>query len=192
MHHRVVQHLRANVLAYLAIGLALGAGGGYAIAAGRSSTITACADRHTGVLHLSRRGRCERGQSKVRWNQQGPQGIQGQPGAQGAAGQDAVKIWGTALSDGSPGNAGEHGFTVQRTATGSYQVTITDSRCTSAPAAPEITVDDLNPPSGHVAGAYPLAWVTNGTGPTFTVSTGVAVGGAFSLENRSFNVQDVC
>ena len=73
------QHLRRNALPYLvcAVVLVLGVGGGYAYAATKTKTITVCADKGTGVLHLKTHGRCKRGQTRVTWNQQGPQGVPG-------------------------------------------------------------------------------------------------------------------
>ncbi len=82
---RPLHHLRRNVVAYLALFLVLGAGGGYAFAATKTKTITVCADKRTGILHLKTRGRCKRGQTRVTWNQQGPQGLQGLAGPRGAA-----------------------------------------------------------------------------------------------------------
>ncbi len=54
---RPLHHLRRNVIAYLALFLALGAGG-YAKAATKTKTITVCADKRTSVLHLKNHGRC--------------------------------------------------------------------------------------------------------------------------------------
>jgi hypothetical protein len=69
---RPLHHIRRNVLAYVALFLAIGAGGGYAIAAtGAGKTITACANKRTGALFLHARGRCKRGLRKVTWNQRG-------------------------------------------------------------------------------------------------------------------------
>jgi hypothetical protein len=56
---RPPHHLRRNVIAYLALVLALDAGGGYAFAATNNKTITVCSDKSTGVLHLKTRGRCK-------------------------------------------------------------------------------------------------------------------------------------
>ena len=78
MNH-LPQHLRRNALPYLvcAVVLVLGIGGGYAYAASKTKTIAVCADKGTGVLHLKNHGRCKRGQTRVTWNQQGPQGVPG-------------------------------------------------------------------------------------------------------------------
>src|ERR1700752_1722856 len=96
---RFLNHLRHNVIAYLAIFLAVGAGGGYAVAESSTKTITVCADKKTGVLHLKTRGRCKSSQTRLTWNQQGPPGPQGAQGSQGA--QGPVGAQGPAGSQGS-------------------------------------------------------------------------------------------
>ena len=79
-----------NVIPYLAllVVLVVGAGGGYALAASSTKTITVCADKSTGILHLKTHGRCKSSQTRVTWNQQGPPGPQGAQGAQGATGTE--------------------------------------------------------------------------------------------------------
>ena len=82
----------------------VGLGGGYALAASKVKTITVCADKKTGVLHLKTHGKCKRGQTRVTWNQRGPQGPQGVAGAQGPAGQPgapAVSVWAKRYERGS-------------------------------------------------------------------------------------------
>src|ERR1700758_5121518 len=96
MPGRIVQHLRGNVVAYLAVVLALGAGS--AIAATPTKTITVCANKKTGALYLHQRGRCTRKQTRISWNQQGPRGLQG---AQGPAGASAISVWGIVAGNGS-------------------------------------------------------------------------------------------
>ena len=83
----LLAHARRNAIPYLALllVLALGVGGGYALAAGKTKTITVCADNGSGILHLKTHGRCKRGQTRVTWNQQGPQGVPGEAGATGSA-----------------------------------------------------------------------------------------------------------
>ena len=82
-----------NVIPYLALllVLAVGAGGGYALAASNNKTITVCADKSTGILHLKTRGRCKSSQTRVTWNEQGPPGPQGQQGSQGPQGEPAPR-----------------------------------------------------------------------------------------------------
>jgi hypothetical protein len=183
--HRIVRHLRANVIAYVALGFALAAGGGYALAATNTKKITVCADKTTGVLHLRVHGRCGRRQTRVTWNQQGPQGAQGQPGAA------AVSAWANVTNSGSV-LAGQ-GVSVQRVSAGDYQVTITATGCAKGFNAPVVSVSDSYPPAGHSAGAFPIAWVGDtGTNEHFTVDTGVVVSGSFTPTDHSFNLQDAC
>jgi hypothetical protein len=72
----------------------LGAGGGYALAAGSSgSAIHACVHKHGGDIYMAKR--CAKGDKRITWSKVGPQGqpgipgvrgiqgIQGQPGSQG-------------------------------------------------------------------------------------------------------------
>jgi hypothetical protein len=202
---RVLQHLRRNVIAYIAIFLALGAGGGYAVAASNNKTITVCADKKTGLLHLKARGRCKSSQSRVSWNQQGPQGAQGSqgptgpqgatgtqglPGAQGPAG---VTVWANVFDDGTV-IAGQ-GIAVVRMSPGTYKVTITDTRCGRGTNAPVVSVADAAP--GLVqGGVFPSAWyATTGANEQFMVYTGVVSGGSpvtFTATDHSFDVLDAC
>ncbi len=50
----LLAHARRNAIpsAALLLVLAIAAGGGYALAASKTKTITVCADKGTGVLHL--------------------------------------------------------------------------------------------------------------------------------------------
>jgi hypothetical protein len=185
--------MRRNVIAYLALFLAVSAGGGYAIAATGSGgkTLTACANKRTGELFLHSRGRCKRGFRKITWNQQGRTGAQGGQGVQGPAGAPAVSVWGIVADSG--GLAAGQGLTSQRVSAGTYQITVTAPACAQRTNDPTITVADSNPPAGQSGGAFPVAWIAGGvTNPTFTVVTGVVVGGAFTATDHTFDVQDVC
>ena len=185
-----LRHLRRNVVAYVAVFFALGAGGGYAIAATSTKTFTACADNKTGVLHLSRNGRCARKQTRIRWNQRGPQGIRGATGRTGPQGPPAATAWAIMGSNGSLFQG--HGVTAQRQSAGTYLVTITAPGC-QGDVAPSVTVSDANPPNGQPAGTFPVAWVQDGTGTLqFRVFTGVVSGGVFTPTDHTFNVQDTC
>jgi hypothetical protein len=192
MHHPILRHLRANVMAYLALGLALGAGGGYALAATNTTrTITVCTDKMTGVLHLHARGRCKRGQTSLSWNQKGAQGATGSQGPSGAAGAPAVSVWADVTDPGTV-LAGQ-GLSVQHASAGTYQVTVTAGGCAQGFNAPVVSVSDSYPPAGQVAGAFPVAWVGDtGTNQQFTVHTGVVVGGVFTPTDHTFNLQDSC
>jgi hypothetical protein len=94
-------HLTHNLVAYLALFVALG-GGAYAAgmgSPGRDGTIKACYQkkgRDKGQLRVIERGkRCRRSERGLRWSQrgrrgqQGSQGIQGERGPQGPAGEPA-------------------------------------------------------------------------------------------------------
>lgn len=189
---RLLHALRRNVIAYLALLLAVGAGGGYAIAAtGSAKTITVCANKRTGELFLHSRGGCKRGFKKVSWNEQGRLGAQGGQGAQGPAGASAVSVWGIVADAG--GLAAGQGLAVQRVSAGTYQVTVTAPACAQGANAPTVTVSDSNPPAGQSAGAFPVAWIAGGApNQTFTVVTGVVVGGSFTATDHTFDVQDAC
>ena len=203
---RLLHHIRKNVIAYLALFVALGAGGGYAVAASNNKTITVCADKKTGVLHLKTRGRCKSSQTRVSWNQQGPQGLLGPQGAQGsqgpaggqgpagAQGRAAVSVWATVADNGTvlPGQG--QGLTVQHLMAGTYQVTIIDPTCAHENNAPVVTVSDSNPPAGHTDG-FPVAWYgDNGPNEQFMVFTGVVSGTplAFAASDHTFDIHDTC
>jgi hypothetical protein len=183
-------YLRRNskLAACLAVFLALAAGGGYALAASKTKTITVCADKRTGILHLKTRGRCKRGQKRVSWNQQGPQGVQGPAGQPGTP---AVSIWAQVANAGSLLSG--QGLSVQHLSTGTYQVTITAAACAHGANAPVITVSDTNPPGGQASGAFPVAWYqSTGSNQQFMVYTGVVVGGSFTATDHIFTVMDTC
>jgi hypothetical protein len=156
--------------------------GGYALAASGSTTIHACADTHTGILHVQKK--CHRGQRRITWNQRGPQGLQG------AAGTSPVTAWTVVGDTGS--TFGGHGITVQHVSAGTYRVTATPPQCAQGIGAPVVSVSDANPPNGQTAGAFPVVWVGDAGGPTFTVTTGVVVSGSFTASDRQFNVQVPC
>jgi hypothetical protein len=184
---------RRNAIPYLALlaVLAAGIGGGYALAASKTKTITACADKNTGILHLHQHGRCKRGQTRVTWNQEGPQGPQGVQGPAGQPGAAAASAW--AVVGGSGGVVAGHGISAQRISAGSYQLTVSAAGCAQGFNAPVVSVSDANPPSGQGPGAFPVAWVGDtGTNQQFTVSTGVVVAGSFTSADRTFNVMDAC
>jgi hypothetical protein len=75
---------RIAQLALAAIAGVLLGGGGYALASGSTSTIHGCVNKNNHQLLIQ--NRCGKGQSRIVWNQQGPQGKQGATGAQGPQG----------------------------------------------------------------------------------------------------------
>ena len=204
IHRRIAAHVRGRAVGYVAVFvLALGVGGGYALASSKTKTITVCADKKTGVLHLKTRGRCKGSQTRVSWNQQGPQGVRGPQGAAGARGATgsqgvqgpqgpaAVSVWAQVADNGTV--LFGRGVAVQRVSAGNYLVTITDPACAHGSNAPVVSVSDSNPPAGQSAGAFPVAWYgTTVTNEQFTVFTGVVVAGSFTATDHTFDVQDTC
>jgi hypothetical protein len=181
-----IAHGRLLPLAAATVAGGLISAGGYALASSDGPSIHACADASTGVLHLQKR--CHHGQSRVIWNQRGPQGIRG---ATGAAGTSPVTAW-TVVGD-AGSTLGGHGITVQHVSAGTYRVTATPAQCAQGPiTAPVVSVSDSNPPAGQSSGAFPVAWVGDAGGGTFTVTTGVVVGGMFTATDHTFNVQVAC
>jgi len=198
--------LPTSSIVVLLVVLAAGVGGGYALAASKTKTITVCADKGTGILHLKTRGKCKRSQTRVTWNQQGPQGAQGPPGAQGsqgtagAQGQQgpagvqgpaAVNVWAEVANDGTV-VAGD-GLTVHLSSPGTYAVMVTDATCSRETNAPVVSISDSNPPAGQPAGAFPMAWIGgSGANQQFTVFTGVVAGGTFTATDHTFDIHDTC
>jgi hypothetical protein len=187
---KVLAHLRRSAVPYLALllVLAVGLGGGYALAASKTKSITVCADKKTGILHLHNRGKCKRTQTRVSWNQQGPQGAPGLQGATGQPGAPAVSVWAQVATNGSV--AFGQGVSVQHAASaGAYQVTITAPACAHGSNAPVVSVSD----AASVGGAFPVAWFgSTGGNQTFMVFTGVVSGGTFTPTDRTFTVMDTC
>lgn len=178
MRRRVLHHLRANVVAYLALFLAVGAGGGYAIAATTGKTIHGCVNRRSHVLSVQKR--CQRGQRGLTWSQRGPQGPKG---ATGPAGPPASAAWATIGSDGS--TEGQN-IAARHTGTGTYTVQIAAGVCPDNVTAPVVT-----PLGASVSGGFPVASVTAG-GNNFTVFTGTVGPGGFAPSDVTFNVSVSC
>jgi hypothetical protein len=172
MLDRIIRHLRVNVVAYIALAVALGGGGGYALAASSGKTITVCADKRTGVLHLHNRGRCKRSQTRLSWPaQQAP---------------NAIRAWGVI----SP--AGDLirgvGLSGQTISTGNYQVTVSPTRCQPSTIVPTVTIE-----GAVVNGAFPVASAyVKGSTNQIIVTTGFLGGAAFTPANEAFNVQVAC
>jgi hypothetical protein len=174
----VVASLRRNVIALAALFLALGAGGGYAIAAANHSTIHGCVNNRTHALFIQ--ARCHRGQHPLTWDKQ-------------PATSQPLIAWAAVQANGFLG-AGAQGISVDHTSAGTYQVTATPSACADVTSAPVVTVDTSNPPPGGATGGFPQAWeVHQGSGRnTFTVYTGVVTGGSFAPADEAFNVTVPC
>lgn len=182
--HRLLDHLRSNLIGWIALFVALG-GTGYA-AANHSSTntINACANKKTGQLSIRHHGRCKRGQVKLSWAKQGPRG---------PAGTSAIQAFGAVGATGIVIPNG--GISVKHTGPGIYVVTATSAGCAKAFNDPTVTVTDGGastgiPPSGSVQ----TAWIdlSSGGGATFTVHTGWISNGSFTPADYGFDLQDSC
>jgi hypothetical protein len=171
---RILSAMRHNVIALVALFFAIGAGGGYAIAATSNKTIHGCVNKRTHALYVQKR--CHGGQSALVWNQQGP--------ASPAA-------WAAVQANGFTG-AGARGITVQHVSLGTYNVIATPSQCTQVADAPTVTINAGPPTGAPPVGAFPVAWETFTSRNKFTVSTGVVLGGNFTLTDEAFNVQVPC
>jgi hypothetical protein len=190
MHHKILRHLRANLVAWIALLLAIG-GGGYALAASGSKTIHGCVLNKARVLLV--KTRCGRGQRPLVWNAQGPRGPVGAKGNTGATGpQGAAPPSAWAIVNNSGQAEPSDGITASRISTGTYQVTVTAAACANKESVPVVSVSDGNPPAGQPSGTFPVAWVGDSAGGSFTVFTGIVTNGVFTATDRTFNVQDVC
>ena len=181
MPHRIARHLRANVVAYLALGITVAGGGGYALAANRSTATHVCADRGGAhLLHLQ--ARCHRGQQALSWVQTG-------------ASMSQAALW--AHIDGAGKVIDGGGFSVRHVATGTYSIAVR-GKCSGVFNSPVVSVVDNNPPfppNGFAfpPGAFPLAWLGNNqSGEPLMVHTGVVANGLFTATDRDFDIQDFC
>ncbi len=145
----LLAHMRRSTIPYAALLLVLvaGLGGRYARAASKTRSITVCADKKTGILHLKTRGKCKRGQTRVTWNQKGPQGPAGVPGCRVRRERSAVSVWANVTNAGSVLSG--QGISVQHVGSGTYEVTITAPACAHGSNAPVVSVSDTNPPGGQ-------------------------------------------
>lgn len=83
---------RAAAIAVAAAAFALAAGSlAFAAIPGSDGVITACYDKTNGQVRIIDATKsCSKGESRIGWNQTGPQGVPGTPGAPGADGADGV------------------------------------------------------------------------------------------------------
>src|ERR1700733_8734581 len=180
MLHRPLHRHPRNVIAYLALFLALGAGGSYALAAAASNgSVVVCADRGTGVMHLAQHQRCGRHQSRLSLSS--------------ALDRPTVSAWGTANENG--GIESGTGATIAHAGPGRYKITVTAASCRHAfNNAPVVSANDREPPYSSGSTTFPGAWTDTGsTGiEAFTIHTGVVVGGAFQPRDEPFNFTDSC
>ena len=178
--HAAGRHFRSNVVAYLALAVAVGSGGSYALAATQSNgTIAVCADKGSGVMHLAEHPRCGRHQSRI--------------GLSSALNRPTVSAW--AASNEAGHIVGGAGVSISHVGVGIYNITVTAASCREAANnAPVVSASDTEPPGGQAATAFPVAWTRPAsTGiQAFTVYTGVVVSGAFQAKDESFNFTDSC
>ena len=93
----LASHARRNVVAYLALGVALGAVGGVAYSSipDAQGVIHGCYADGRGVLRVidtAGSGACETGETALDWNQQGQPGLNGHPGAPGPQGPPGAAL----------------------------------------------------------------------------------------------------
>jgi hypothetical protein len=163
---------RIAQLALAALSGALLGGGGYALASSSTTTIHGCVNKNNHQLLIQKR--CGKGQSRLVWNQQGPQGIQGATGAQGPQGVQgptggtgvqgpagtSPTIWWARVSSSGAVVAGSN-FQVGHVGPGEYQV------------FPQGATGSLSPPCALTV--TPNAVSTNGADQPATPTT-AAVG----------------
>lgn len=180
--HRIIDHLRTNLVGWIALFIALGGTGYAAVGHSRASnTINACANKKTGELWIRKGKRCKRGQAKVSWGKQGPAG---------PAGSSAIQAFGAVSATGIVIPNG--GITVQHTASGVYVVTPTSSGCANGLDDPTVTPTTPSPSNNPPPGAPPDIWIEPSGASQFTVHTGWISGGAFTPADYGFDVQDSC
>jgi hypothetical protein len=180
-----LRHFRSNVVSYLALVVAVGTSGSYALAAttsnGTNGTIAVCVDKGSGVMHLAKHPRCGRHQSRIALSS--------------ALDRPAVSAWATAGPLG--GVLSASGLAITHAGAGTYDVKVTATNCRHAVNnAPVVSVDDYQPPAGFAnqPGAFPVAWTETASSEVeaFTIHTGVVANGAFQPRDERFNVTDSC
>lgn len=178
--HGVARHFRSNVVAYLALIVAIVGGGGYALAASRSDgTISVCVDQGSGIMHLAKHPRCGRHQHRI--------------GLSSALNRPAVAAWAEVFPDGHLLIGA--GVSIAHAGVGAYDVTVTAVSCRNAGNnAPVVSVNDSEPPGGQAPSSFPIAWaLPASTGiEGFTVYTGVVVSGGFQPRDEAFSFTDSC
>ena len=212
---RLRSHAQHNLVAYVALVVAVaGSGGSYAVAATSqhrstathhaATTLAACVNNRTGEMVLDRRGRCRRGRHKVTWDVKGRRGATGRrgetgaTGTTGAAGAPAPSIYASVDAGFAANNlqsVPENGLSVQNVGTGAYTMTVTDPVCSRG-----ANIATLTPTSRYLSGgplppsgATPVAYISQEDSPTeFSIQTGFISGGAFTAAGLDFEIQDTC
>ena len=133
--HGAGRHVRSNVVAYLALVVAVGSGGSYAIAASASNGTTAvCVDKGSGLMHLAKHPRCGRHQTRI--------------GLSSALDRAPVNAWAEVVFDGHVVTGA--GVSIRHAGVGVYNVTVTAASCRDAGNnAPVVSVSDSEPPGGQ-------------------------------------------
>jgi len=175
-----LRHIRSNIVAYVALVVAVGGGGSYALAASRTNgDVAVCVDKGSGVMHVATHPRCGRSQSRI--------------GLSSALDRPAVSAWAEVAFDGHVVTGA--GVSVSHAGVGVYNVTVTAASCRGAGNnAPVVSISDSEPPGGQATTSFPVAWAgPASTGiEAFTIYTGVVVSGGFQPKDESFNLTDSC
>ena len=200
--HRLGRHIATNLVAYVALVVAIaGSGGSYAVAATarhsstkpRPTTLVAGVGDRTGAMSLERTKRCSRGHYRVSWAIKGPRGATGPAGAPAPSVYAAVDATLAANNIQPPA---ESGMAVVRSTVGAYLVTITSPICAKGQNVPVVTPtsDYLSGEATPPANATPVAFIPNNVGISthFTIDTGYTANGSFTPEDLDFDVQDTC
>jgi hypothetical protein len=167
---------RVAQLALAALAGALLGGAGYAVASSSPKPIRGCIENKTRLLHVTN-GRCQRGQSRIAWNRQGPQGPRGPQGAQGPQGPPAASAWAVIGTSGAGATVSGRNITAARDSVGVYTVTA-GGPCATTAGAINVTPDPAVITPGH----FPEAVVVHrsGTFNTFDVHTFDVSGGTLT------------
>jgi len=179
----VGRHFRSNVVAYLALIVAIGSGGSYALAAVRAGngTVAVCVDKGSGIMHLASHPRCGHHQSRLALSS--------------ALDRPTVSAWAAVAPDGFIDSG--VGARIAHAAPGVYNISVTAVSCRhAANNAPVVSVNDSEPPGGLGGnpGVFPVAW-TDGDSTfveAFTIHTGAVINGAFQPRDEPFNFTDSC
>ena len=178
--HRLITHLRSNVIAYVALFFAVGGGGGYALAATTATkTIHACEVKKTGELLV--KSRCTKSQKAVSWNQAGVRGATGAPGA------PAVQAYGSVIP-GTSTVAVSNGLELQPIANGEWSVTVTAPTCKSVAQVATVT-----PQAMAGTSLTPIAYGGGSNDSPIVVTTGYLQSGTFTQSDATgFTIQVEC
>ena len=144
-----LRHFHSNVVAYLALAVAVASSGSYALAAttsnGTNGTIAVCVDKGSSIMHLANHERCGRKQTHL--------------GLSSALDRPTVSAWAAVEPNGAA--ASGHGLRITHASAGLYNITVTAATCRHAVNnAPVVSINDYQPPAGFASqpGAFPEAW----------------------------------